>query len=140
MRSLLFVLLQGAAVAAFAQAALLETMPADDAVLQHAPAELTLRFNQAVTPLVFKLLLPDGSVQQVQVQRAGGQDARDSLRIGLPLSMVQGTYLLSWKVAAGNGKASGGAVSYSLGFRSDICVVNPGTGTGSVSLGPPPGR
>jgi copper transport protein len=140
MRSLLFVLLQSAAIAAFAQAALVETMPAEDAVLQHAPAELTLRFNQAVTPLVFKLLLPDGSVQAVAAQRTGGQDAPDSLRVGLPLSTVQGTYLLSWKVASRDGKAVGGAVSYSLGFRSDICVVNPVTGSAGVSLGPLPGR
>jgi copper transport protein len=137
MRGLLFVLLQTLAVAAFAQAALVQTMPVDDAVLQHAPAGLTLRFDRAVTPLAFKLLLPDGSVRQVQAQVQGGPE---SLKVGLPLSTVQGTYLLSWTVVSVDGKPSGGAVTYSLGYRSDICVVNPGTGSGGVSLGPPPGR
>jgi copper transport protein len=153
MRGLLLVLLQMLAAMAFAQAqpqpqpqlrpqsqaALVTSLPADDAVLQHAPGELMLRFNQAVTPLLFKLLLPDGSVQPVQAQRVS-QEAPGKLRIGLPLSVVQGTYLLSWRVASADGKPVGGALTYSLGFRSGICVTNEDGGTASVTLGAPVGR
>jgi copper transport protein len=145
MRGLLFVLLQLLVATAFSQsqpqpqAALVTTLPADDAVLQHPPADLTLRFNQAVKPLVFKLLLPDGSVQAVQAQRSAS-DAPDSLTVGLPLSTVQGTYLLSWRVASADGRPVGGALTYSLGFRSGICVANDVNGTASVTLGAPVGR
>jgi copper transport protein len=133
--ALLLVLSQMTAAAAFAQAALTETMPSDDAVLQHAPSNFTLRFDKVVKSVAFKLLLPDGSTLPLQVQPV--QNRPESLHVSLPLSTTPGTYLLSWRVASSDGKPSGGALTYSLGYRSDICVVNPGTGAGSVSLGPP---
>ena len=47
--------------AAFAHATLLSSDPADGAVLRDAPSHFVLTFNEPVTPLVIRLVEPDGS-------------------------------------------------------------------------------
>jgi len=65
LRNLLRFLLILAGVAAatpvFAHATLIATDPADGAVLTTAPERLTLTFNEPVTPLVLRLVAPDGA-------------------------------------------------------------------------------
>ncbi|MGN6463787.1 MAG: copper resistance protein CopC, partial [Pseudolabrys sp.] len=48
------------ASAALSHASLVSSQPADGAVLDRTPAMLVLTFNEAVAPLVFMLLGPDG--------------------------------------------------------------------------------
>lgn len=121
MRSLcslfLFASLQMTMSAAFAHASLIETLPADGAMLRNAPADVTLHFNESVAPLVFKLLLPDGSIRpltQIVVQP-------DGLKLSLPNVpdlTAPGTYLLSWRVVSADGHPVGGSLTYSIGERS----------------------
>src|SRR5450830_1728206 len=59
---MLWLLLQTTAAGAFAHASLIDVAPADGAMLRSAPAVITLHFNESVAPLVFKLLLPNGTV------------------------------------------------------------------------------
>jgi copper transport protein len=103
----------------FAQAALTETQPVDDAVLQHPPAVVTLRFNQTVTPVTFKLLPPNGAVKALKHVT----ESDDTVTINLPVSTVQGTYLVSWKVVSADGHFTDGAITFSLGERSGICIA-----------------
>ena len=46
---------------AFAHSALIASSPADGAVIQTAPRQFSLSFNEPVSPLVLKLVRPDGS-------------------------------------------------------------------------------
>ena len=114
-RAWVFVLLQMAAPAVFAHAALIETLPVDGAMLGKAPAEVRLRFNEPVAPLVFKLLLPDGSTQAVTHIAA----EQNGLKASLPDLPAPGTYLLSWRVVSADGHPVGGSITYSVGVRSD---------------------
>ncbi|HEY4319368.1 MAG TPA: copper resistance protein CopC [Herbaspirillum sp.] len=107
-------LLQLSAAGAFAHASLIDTVPADGAMLRTEPADITLHFNEPVAPLVFKLALPDGSVQPLT--KAASVD--DSLKIGLPDAVAAGTYLLSWRVVSADGHPVGGSLTYSIGARS----------------------
>ncbi|RXZ38840.1 copper resistance protein CopC [Oxalobacteraceae bacterium CAVE-383] len=113
---LLFGLLQLAAGGAFAHASLLDTAPADGAMLRAAPAGVTLHFNEPVAPLVFKLALPDGSVQPLTQVAA----IDDGLKLSLPDTGAgaDGTYLLSWRVVSADGHPVGGSLTYSIGARS----------------------
>lgn len=104
---------------AFAHASLLDTQPSDDALLVAAPTEVRLRFNEPVAPLVFKLLLPNGSVvplDQISTER-------DGLRVTLPARDAAGTYLLSWRVVSADGHPVGGALTYSVRSRSGVSRI-----------------
>jgi copper transport protein len=118
-RLLLAGLLQIAAVSAFAHASLIDTVPPDGAMLRAGPADVTLHFNEAVAPLVFKLALPDGSVQPL-TQAAS---VADGLKISLPEVRAAGTYLLSWRVVSEDGHPVGGSLTYSIGARSGANAI-----------------
>jgi copper transport protein len=107
-------LLLTSASSAFAHAMLIDISPIDGAMLDVAPAEVTLRFNEPVAPLVLKLLLPDGSTQPVdQIVTEP-----DGLKATLPATTLPGVYLLSWRVTSADGHPVGGSLTYSVGARS----------------------
>lgn len=116
LRLLLYGLLQMAAAGAWAHASLIDTAPADGAMLRSAPSDLTLHFNEAVAPLVFKLALPDGSVQAL-TQTA---TIENGLKLALPAVKGDGTYLLSWRVVSADGHPVGGSLTYSIGARTGV--------------------
>lgn len=111
---LLFWLLQLGTTSAFAHAALIATSTSDGVVLQQAPAEITLRFSEPVAPLVFKLVLPNGSIQPVMQITT----TTDGLKATLPRTTARGSYVLSWRVVSGDGHPVGGTLGYSVGVAS----------------------
>jgi copper transport protein len=98
------------AAPARAHASLVASDPRDGAVLAQSPAMLTLRFNEPVSPLVFRLIGPDGRSRDLQPQASDGTVA---LRIPAPLA--EGTQLLSWRVVSADGHPVGGALLFSVG-------------------------
>lgn len=98
------------ATAAFSHATLVSSQPADGAVLDRAPAMLALTFNEAVAPLVFKLLGPDGAPISIAPPADGGV----SLRIPVK-NLARGTHVLSWRVVSADGHPVGGALLFSIG-------------------------
>lgn len=101
-----------------AHAALVATVPADGALLDMAPTHVTLTFGEAVSPLVLKLLTPDGRLQPLTDVRA----ERQSLIVHLPPDLGAGTSVLSWRVASEDGHPVSGTVSFSIG-RIDAGAV-----------------
>src|SRR5262249_50841639 len=61
-RAALLLLMAGLALAgpAAAHAVLLETIPADGALLPQTPSRVVLRFNEPITPVALKLFDADG--------------------------------------------------------------------------------
>ncbi|HEV7259174.1 MAG TPA: CopD family protein [Bosea sp. (in: a-proteobacteria)] len=104
----------GIAGQAFAHAALTAASPADGAVVASAPARITLSFSEPVSPLVLKLIAPDGSAQPLS--RYGLADR--TLTIEAPAGLGQGTHVLSWRVVSEDGHPVGGAVVFSIGEPS----------------------
>jgi copper transport protein len=98
--------------AAFAHAVLLESNPADGAILDRAPARIELRFNEAVTPVFLRVVGPDGRPvllgdTPVVVDRL--------LRMALPAQDRPGAYLVSWRVISADAHPIGGAVVFTVG-------------------------
>lgn len=122
---LIVALLQLFSTNAFAHASLIDSQPADAATLSKAPGEFVLHFNEAVAPLVFKLVLPDGSILPLDQTTV----IVDGLKIALPETAAAGTYLLSWRVVSADGHPVGGALSYVVGAPSaeTIPVANSAT-------------
>ena len=108
---LLFLLLPLAP--AFAHSALIASSPADGAVLQAAPKQFSLSFNEPVSPLVLKLVRPDGSSSPLD--RYALKDA--TLVIDAP-ALGGGTHVLVWRIASADGHPVGGSLIFSVGAPS----------------------
>lgn len=101
------------APSALAHASLIASLPEAGEVLPQAPASVRLTFNEPVSPLVVKIIQPDGStkdITQTEVLPTG-------LEIGLPTLDQQGAYALSWRVVSADGHPVGGTVTFSVGVE-----------------------
>src|SRR6185312_11428584 len=114
-----FFLLASASSEASAHAALVASDPADGAVLAKAPAELSLTFDEPVSPLILKLVEPGGSEAALGKPRFDG----NRLVLAAPHDLEQGSYVLSWRVISEDGHPVGGAVVFSIGMPSGSEVV-----------------
>jgi copper transport protein len=95
-----------------AHAVLLETAPADGAVLQQAPAVVWLRFSEPVRPIVVKIFDADGRV----VTSPHDVAVRDrEVRIALAASLRDGAYMVSWRVISLDAHPVGGSFLFAIG-------------------------
>jgi copper transport protein len=97
-----------------AHASLVRAAPADGAVMPLAPATLTLIFNEPVSPLVIRLIGPDG--EPIAPRAVVAENA--TLTIVPPETLRRGTHVLSWRVTSADGHPVGGAVIFSIGAPS----------------------
>jgi copper transport protein len=96
---------------ALAHAALVTAMPADGAVMARAPEQFTLSFSEPVSPLVLRLISPDGAT--TTLERFTLRDR--TLTIEAPTELAQGSHVLSWRVVSEDGHPVGGSVVFSVG-------------------------
>src|SRR3954470_12054750 len=97
---------------AFAHASLVRAEPADGSVLAQPPPTLRLTFNEPVSPLVIRLIAPSGEVISPEV-------AAENNTVALtPPRLVQGSYVLSWRVISADGHPVGGSLVFSVGAPS----------------------
>jgi copper transport protein len=98
-----------------AHAMLLESVPADGAVLAQSPPTVVLRFDEPVTLAKVEILDSNG-------KPAGGAItvmARDAeLHLHLPAALAKGTYLLSYHVTSLDSHPVGGTIVFSIGAPS----------------------
>ncbi len=100
---------------ALAHAVLVASEPADGAMLADPPARLTLTFNEPVSPLVVRLIGPDGMEQGI----TGVKQEGAVLAVAPSGELGNGTHLLSWRVVSADGHPVGGAVVFSVGAASE---------------------
>ena len=111
----LLITLAGGGRHAFAHAALVESVPADGAVLTAAPADVTLRFSEPVAPVMLRVLdidakpVADGARAQVE---------DTIIRLPLPAGLAHGTYVVSYRVISVDSHPISGAVVFSIGDSS----------------------
>jgi len=92
---------------ALAHALLVDAMPGDGAVIPQAPAQVKLRFNEPVTPVVLRVQDTDGHAIGDNVP--SGPEA-DTLTLPLPADLAAGTYVVSYRVISQDSHAVGGTV------------------------------
>ena len=111
---LLSLLILAAPHPALAHASLVRADPADGTVLAAAPDSFALVFNEPVSPLVLRLVGPDGTAVTLdQVRLEDG-----TLRIAAPSGLGPGTQALSWRVVSEDGHPIGGTIVFSVGAPS----------------------
>nr|WP_246529398.1 CopD family protein [Microvirga zambiensis] len=108
--------------AASAHAQLVRSDPVDGAVVGSAPGIITLTFSEPVRPLVARLALPNGQI--VVLKEIGAKGS--VIALSLPDIHASGTYVLSWRVASGDGHPIGGGLVFSVGAPSAAAPMNDG--------------
>ncbi|MFT0548602.1 copper resistance CopC/CopD family protein [Allopusillimonas ginsengisoli] len=110
---------------ALAHASLVSSIPVAGAVLPDAPRDMKLIFNEPVSPLVLKIIQPDGAVTDLTKTHV----EPDGLTLSLPALARRGTYALSWRVVSSDGHPIGGALTFSVGAKganvSEMTSSNP---------------
>lgn len=98
---------------AWAHAQLRGAEPEAGALVDEAPTEIVLTFNEPIAPLQARWFAPDGSAQDAQ-SRASGND----LVVTVPDGIEQGTQALSWRVVSADGHPVGGTHVFSIGVET----------------------
>src|SRR5690606_6131865 len=112
-----FLLAAGPATPALAHATLLDSDPADGAVINTPPSEVTLTFNEPVEPVPNRVIIvaPTG-------ERADGDEPRaegSQLIIPVDDASETGTYLVSYRVISADSHPVAGSIMFSVGAPSD---------------------
>ncbi|MGK6315784.1 copper resistance CopC/CopD family protein [Neorhizobium sp. DT-125] len=119
------------AAAAFAHASLIASQPAAAAVLPEAPKTITLQFSEPVTPLVARLIHPNGKTEILKGDGGKGP----AVTYALPANLEQGTHILSWRVTSSDGHPVGGGQVFSIGAPSAAGASLNGSSDLSVRAG-----
>jgi copper transport protein len=109
--ALLTALVQSGAV--LAHASLVRAEPADGGLVAEPPSELRLMFNEPVTPLVMRLIAPDGTATT-----PAATAENTTVTITPPVPLRRGTHVLSWRVISADGHPVGGSLVFSVGEAS----------------------
>jgi len=97
---------------AWAHAVLVAQDPPDGATVGTAPAAVTLRFNEVVTPVFVRVMNAQGApVALPEAPRA----ADGAVTVRLPADLPAGRYVVSWRVVSGDSHPIGGASVFGLG-------------------------
>jgi copper transport protein len=103
-----------AAPAAFAHATLASTNPADGSVLKRAPARVSLRFDEHVSTPFGAARVLDADGKRVDNGRET-QPRADTVAVGLPAVLPNGTYVVAWRVSSADTHPVHGAFTFSIG-------------------------
>ena len=125
------VLLQGAPASAHAE--LVETDPAEGAVVATAPETVTLTFNEPVRLTSQEIAVYDAEGEPVaSTARANAEE----VRVGLAgaADLPDGTYVVSWNVLSGDGHPIAGALTFSVGAPSTTVAAPPEPATSSRAV------
>lgn len=104
---------------AMAHAALTGAVPADGAVVNLPPKTLSLSFSEPVSPLVLRLILPDGQARVLETFVLRDR----TLEIASPDDLAAGTHVLAWRVVSEDGHPVAGSTIFSIGSPSSAPPV-----------------
>ncbi|WP_176992990.1 copper resistance CopC/CopD family protein [Nonomuraea jiangxiensis] len=109
---------------AYAHAYLTESSPVDTQVLDRPPAEVRLRFNEAVSLGRRAIQLLDVTGKNVAIGAPDHADGKaNTARAALPAGLAEGTYVVAWRVTSADSHVVSGAFSFSVGRPSSLAVT-----------------
>ena len=100
-----------------AHATLLSTSPTDGEVVDTAPSEVVLTFNESVRSVEGGMSLFDPSGNEVELT---GTSRDEQVIMSLPDNMEDGTWTVGWRVVSADGHPISGALTFSIGVPSGI--------------------
>lgn len=116
---------------ASAHAELIETDPAEGAVVETAPETVTLTFNEPVRLTSQEIAVYDATGDPV-ASTAGANGAEVTVGLTGAADLADGTYVVSWNVLSGDGHPISGALTFSVGAPSASVAAPPEPETSSA--------
>lgn len=114
MRSLIALAALTLSAPALAHAVLKQSVPANGAVLDLAPAHIELTFNEKVEKLFSTVTLKDAAGKGVPTAKAAVDPAKPAvLRLPLP-ALGRGKYVAHWTAVGHDGHRLGGDITFSV--------------------------
>ncbi|MFD0737651.1 copper resistance CopC/CopD family protein [Planotetraspora mira] len=108
---------------AYAHAYLTKSSPVDGQVLHSPPADVRLTFNEAVSFNQRSFQLLDVTGKKLAIGAPGYVDGKaNTARVSLPASLVEGTYVLAWRITSADSHVVSGAFSFSIGRPSTLAT------------------
>ncbi|GAA4562977.1 copper resistance CopC/CopD family protein [Planotetraspora kaengkrachanensis] len=108
---------------AYAHAYLIQSSPVDGQVLHSPPADVRLTFNEAVSFNQRSFQLLDVTGKKLAIGAPGYVDGKaNTARVSLPASLVEGTYVLAWRITSADSHVVSGAFSFSIGRPSTLAA------------------
>jgi copper transport protein len=95
-----------------AHGVLLDSSPTANAVLTEGPREVVLRFNEPVRPVVVRLLRAS---DQARIELGSPEVTDTELHIPLPTGLIDGSYVLSYRVTSADGHPVVGSFVFAIG-------------------------
>ncbi|MFJ3573964.1 copper resistance CopC/CopD family protein [Streptomyces rubiginosohelvolus] len=136
--SLVFGLLLAGAGPASAHAALTGSDPADGAVVDTAPKEVTLSFSEAIAvgDDSIRVLDPSGKRADTDTEPKDLSEG-STVRYGVALhsGLPDGTYTVAWQAISADSHPISGAFTFSIGAPSDTTVALPSQEAGGGPVG-----
>ncbi|WP_097981868.1 copper resistance CopC/CopD family protein [Streptomyces sp. f150] len=136
--SLVFGLLLAGAGPASAHAALTGSDPADGAVVDTAPKEVTLSFSEAIAvgDDSIRVLDPSGKRADTDTEPKNLSEG-STVRYGVALhsGLPDGTYTVAWQAISADSHPISGAFTFSIGAPSDTTVALPSQEAGGGPVG-----
>lgn len=115
------------ATGASAHATLVSTDPGDGSILALAPKSVQLRFNEAVTPAIVRVIDAAGTTRDDVTVRVAG----DTIVVTLPDNLPRGTQVVSYRVTSEDGHPVAGSMVFSIGAATGAAANE--TKAGSVN-------
>ncbi|QWQ42421.1 copper resistance protein CopC [Streptomyces sp. YPW6] len=135
---LVFGLLLAGAGPASAHAALTGSDPADGAVVDTAPQQVTLSFSEAIAVGDDSIRVLDPSGKRADTE-AGPEELSEgsTVRYGVSLhsGLPDGTYTVAWQAISADSHPISGAFTFSIGAPSETTVALPSEGAGGGPVG-----
>jgi copper transport protein len=102
------------APAAAAHSVLIETMPANDAVVERSPEEVLLRFDEPVESALGSVRVFDGNGKQVDEEKIL-RPSPESVGVAVARELPRGTYTVAWRVISADSDPIRGAFVFHVG-------------------------
>lgn len=114
------VVVLGVAAPASAHATLISTDPAEGAVLEAAPEQVTFTFDESVIGVPAGIQVFDATGEEVP-SSASVEDA--TLVVDLEGEVGEGTLVVIWRLVSADGHPIGGSLTFSVGEPSEVVEV-----------------
>lgn len=100
---------------AHAHAAVEATFPADGSILEEAPVEVSITFNEGVGVPTAGLRVYDSTGERIDLGDSGVDPQNtDRARVSVPGDAREGTYVVTWRATSADGHPVKGAFVYSV--------------------------
>ncbi|GAB6992195.1 copper resistance CopC/CopD family protein [Paenibacillus pini] len=102
-----------------AHASLIQSTPAENAVLNEPPTKISLKFNESIQPAFHSIKVKNSSGEQINQGESYTVPGKDSeLEVKLEPNLPQGIYTIQWKAVSGDGHPIEGTFAFQLGTQA----------------------